>query len=236
MKWFLDIAYIGLAASYKWILVGVAVIGILVGVLFAAGVLGGGDDDPGTTVFTPPDPLPTVTPAPTATIPPRRTPVPTRAPTATPAPVVLPTSTPPPTPTPTKVVVVLREIQVPINLVGAENVGSLEFVLVYEPEMLEVTDVQPGSLAGQALLEFNATTPGLLWTGVIDADGVSGDGPVAIVTFTVKRGVGDNSQLSLQNVVAYDAASLLDIIVEPSPGDFSARENIISIPYLTFTP
>lgn len=233
MKWFLDIAYIGLAASYKWILVAVAVIGILVGVLFAAGVLGGGDDDSGTTVFTPPDPLPTVTPIPTATIAPSPTPVPTTVPTATPAPVVLPTTPPP---TPTTVVVVLREIQVPINLEGADNVGSLEFVLVYEPAVLEVTDVQPGSLASQALLEFNTATPGLLWTGVIDADGISGDGPAAIVTFTVKRDASTNSQLSLQNVVAYDAASLLDIIVESSPGNFSVRDNAVSIPYLTFTP
>ena len=69
MKWFLDIAYIGIVASYKWILLGVAVIGILVGALFAAGVLGGDDDgDSGTTAFATPIPLPTVTPGPTPTM------------------------------------------------------------------------------------------------------------------------------------------------------------------------
>ena len=45
MKWLLDIAYIGIGASYRWILIAVALVGILVGALFAAGVLGGGDDD-----------------------------------------------------------------------------------------------------------------------------------------------------------------------------------------------
>ena len=148
MKWFLDVAYIAIGASYKWILVGVAVVGILVGVLFAAGVLGGGDGEPGQIAFATPIPLPTVTPSPTATPAPTPTREPTAAPTPTSAPVVLPTS-PAATPTPTPVVVVPTDISVPINLVGADNLGSLEFVLVYEPDALQVTDVQLGSLAGQ---------------------------------------------------------------------------------------
>ena len=242
MKWLLDITYIAIAATYKWILLGVAVVGILVGALFAAGVLGGSDDsDSGPTVFSTPVPLPTVTPSPTATIAPSPTSKPTAAPTATTAPAVLPTTPPPtptstPTPAPTQAAVLPREIQVPINLVGADNVGSLEFVLAYEPEVLEVTGVRPGSLAGQALLESSAATPGLLWTGMIDADGISGDGPAAIVTFRVIEGGGSNSRLALQNVVAYDATSLLDIIVEASAGSFSTLDGALSPPSLTFAP
>jgi len=244
MKWLLDISYIAIVATYKWILLGVAVVGILVGALFAAGVLGGGDDsDSGPTVFSTPVPLPTVTPSPTATVAPSPTSKPTMAPTATTAPAVLPT-TPPPTPTstpapapiPTQAVVLPMEIQVPINLVGADNVGSLEFVLVYEPEVLKVTGVRPGSLAGQALLESSTANPGLLWAGMIDADGISGDGAAAIVTFTVIEGGGSNSQLSLQNVVAYDATSLLDIIVEASAGSFSTIDGVLSPPSLAFAP
>ena len=242
MKWFLDITYIAIAASYKWILVVVAVVGILVGALFAAGVLGGGGDgDSGTRVFSTPVPLPTVTPSPTATVAPSPTPEPTTAPksppTATTAPVVLPiTPSPSPSPTPTQAFVLPMEIQVSINLVGAANVGSLEFVLAYEPEVLEVKGVQPGSLARQALLESSTATPGLLWTGMIDVDGISGDGPAAIVTFTVIEGGGSNTQLALQNVVAYDATSLLDIIVEASAGSFSTIDGALSPPSLTFAP
>jgi len=238
MKWFLDITYIAIAASYRWILIVVAVVGILMGALFAAGVLGGGDDDDsGPTVFSTPVPLPTVTPSPTATVTPSPTSEPTALPTATAAPVVLPnTPSPTPIPTPTQAVVLPKEIEVPINLVGADNVGSLEFVLAYEPEVLEVTGVRPGPLAGQALLESSAATPGLLWTGMIDADGISGDGPAAIVTFIVIKGGGSNTQLSLQNVVAYDATSLLDIIVEASAGSFSTIDGALSPPSLTFAP
>ena len=238
MKWFLDIAYIAIAANYKWILLVVAVVGILVGALFAAGVLGGGDDgDSGTRVFSTPVPLPTVTPSPTATVVPSPTSEPTAVPTATTAPVVLPnTRSPTPTPTPTQVFVLPLEIQVPINLIGADNVGSLEFVLAYDPEVLVVTGVRLGSLAGQALLESSAATPGFLWTGLIDADGIRGDGPAAIVTFKVIQGGGSNTPLALQNVVAHDATSLLDIIVEASAGSFSAIDGSLSSPSLTFAP
>ena len=237
MKWLLDITYIAIGASYKWILLGVAVVGILVGALFAAGVLGGGDDDePGPTAFSTPVPLPTVTPSPTLTptVTPSPTPPPTTAPTATTAPaVVLPTTA---APTPTPAVVPGREIRVPINLVGAANLGSLELVLVYEPEVLEVTAVETGSLAEQAFLESSTATPGVLWTGMIDADGISGDGPAAIVTFRVIKSGVSKSPLTLQNVAAYDAASLLDIIVEASEGSISTIDGAISPPSLTFTP
>ena len=237
MKWFLDITYIAIGATYKWILLGVAVVGILVGALFAAGVLGGGDDDePGSTVFSTPVPLPTVTPSPTLTptVTPSPTPPPTTAPTATTAPaVVLPTTA---APTPTPAVVLGEEFRVPINLVGASNLGSLEFVLVYEPEVLEVTAVETGPLAEQAFLESSTATPGVLWTAIIDADGISGDGPAAIVTFRVLKSGVSKSPLTLQNVVAYDAASLLDIIVEASGGSISTIDGAISPPSLTFNP
>ena len=235
MKWLLDIAYIGLAASYKWLLIVVAVVGILVGALFAAGVLGGGDEESGPTLFSTPAPLPTVTPSPTPTVVVSSpTPPPTTAPTSTPMPVVvLPTT---PAPTPTQAVVAPTEIRVAINLVGAANLGSLEFVLVYEPDVVEVTAVETGSLSDKSLLESSTATPGLLWTGMINADGMNGDGAAAIVTFRVIKSGVSNSPLLLQNVVAYDATSLLDIIVEASVGSISTVDGSISPPLLTLAP
>ena len=44
MKWFLDITYLAIGASYKWLLGMTVIVGVLVGLLFAVGVLGGGDD------------------------------------------------------------------------------------------------------------------------------------------------------------------------------------------------
>lgn len=236
MKWLLDIAYIGIGASYRWILIAVALVGILVGALFAAGILGGGDDDDetATTGFSTPVPLPTITPGPTPTITPIPTLKPTTAPTATSVPVVVLPTIPAQTQTPP--VERSREIIVPIILAGAANLGSLEFVLAYDPDVVEVTSVETGTLTEESLLESSAGTPGLLWVGIIDAVGISEDGPAAVVTFKVIESSDSDTLLILQNVVAYDAASYLDIIVEASPGSFSTMDGSITPPSLTFAP
>ena len=44
MRWFFEVALIGIASSWKWLLASVVVVGALVGILFAVGVLGGGGD------------------------------------------------------------------------------------------------------------------------------------------------------------------------------------------------
>ena len=45
MRWMLEVAYIGLATSWKWLLGSTAVVAALVGILFGVGVLGGGGGD-----------------------------------------------------------------------------------------------------------------------------------------------------------------------------------------------
>lgn len=233
MKWLLEVSYLGIGASYKWLLGMAVIIGVTVGALFAAGVLGGGDEPvtPGPSLSSVATPTPKPMPTPIATVPPSPTPVPTLIPTPTAAPVAAP---PTPTATPEPTVAPAKVVAVPIFLEGATNVGSLEFVLIYEPTVLAVTKVEPGALASNALLESSARTPGLVWAGMIDANGISGDGPVAVVTFTV-IGVGESSTLlTLENVVAHDATSLLDIITLSSPGSFTVKDRSLTPPSLGF--
>jgi hypothetical protein len=233
MKWLLELAYLGIGASYKWLLGMAVIIGVTVGALFAAGVLGGGDE-PGTSgpslisVSTPtPKPAPTLTP----TVPLSPTHVPTAIPTPTAVPVVVP-----PTPTPEPTVAPAKEVAVSIFLEGAANVGSLEFVLVYVPTVLAVTKVEQGALASNVLLEFSARTPGLLRAVMIDANGISGDGPVAVVTFSVIGNGESSTALTLENVVAHDATTLLDIITRSSPGSFTVKDGSLTSPSLGFLP
>ena len=222
MKWFLDVAYLGISAGWKWALAAMVVIGILIGSLFAAGVLGGGDDSgtPGPIVDRRPTPVPTPTPTPTP------------EPTPTSAPVAVPT----PTASPTPAIVLLREIAVPVILEGAANVGSLEFVLLYEPTVLEVTGVETGALASEALLDSSTGTPGRLWAGLVDAGGITGDGPAAIVTFAVIGNADSSTVLSLESVVAYDVVGRLDIITEASAGTFAVKDGSLTAPTLEFLP
>ena len=131
MRWLLEVAVIGIAASWRWLVGSVVVVGALVGILFGVGVLGGGgeaDVNP-----------PAVTAFPTAT--PASAPTPAAARTPTPAPT--PTLEPTVVPTP-------KFILVPILATRANNVGSLEFVLVYDPAKLEFAQVERGVLAGNA--------------------------------------------------------------------------------------
>ena len=42
MRWILEVAYIGAASSWKWLLGSTAVVAVLMGLLFGIGIIGGG--------------------------------------------------------------------------------------------------------------------------------------------------------------------------------------------------
>ena len=130
---------------------------------------------------------PTAAPVARPTSPPPPTMVPTKAPTM--APTVAPTQAPAPetesVPQPTPVVVEPDRIEVPVTLSSARSVGSLEFVLVYNPEVLELMEVEKGELAGNSLIDYSSRTPGRVWTALINPQGISGNGYVARFTFEV---------------------------------------------------
>lgn len=224
MRWWLDVAVIALAASWKWLLAIVLIAGGILGGLFAAGVF---SDSPATASLTPVFvPAATAIPAATATPNPTATPIPAPDPTATIPPT--PTTAPPATP------VVPSSVDVPVYLKGANNVGSLEFVLVYEPAVLEITKVERGTLAANAIIDFGKRTSGRLWVGLIDANGIDGDGPVAVISFNVVGQDTSGSPLTLERVSTYDASTLLDILSEPSAGSFLVKGRSVTPPALTF--
>ena len=235
LKEWADIALIILTASYKWILGAMAVIALIVGGLLAAGVFGGDDDANGNVAadINGLGGVPTL-PAPTAM--PTRAPV--RLPTATPAPTASPTLSPRATSTPQPVVEPTPAppsmVQVPIDLKGAYQVGSLELVLAYEPSLLEVTGVSNGDLAKDAIIESIVTAPGKIWIGMIDANGVTGDGSLVVVSFRTMDGNLANSPLSLEEVSGYNASSLIDLLSSSSPGLVVMNDGSYIPPVLAF--
>ena len=143
-----------------------------------------------------PAPAPTITVAPT--------------PTPEPTPIPRPTDTPaPPT------------VEVPVELVGVEGIGSLHIELAYDASALTTVSVSAGDLAENALFEADVDTPGRVVIGIIDAVGITGSGAVAIITFEL-AGPGATSPLKLENVQAFDAETLIDILLSAKPGEFSA--------------
>ena len=213
MRWMLEVAYIGLATSWKWLLGSTAVVAALVGILFGVGVLGGGGGESGRIDITPlaasPTPTPAAGPSPTQVVTPTTTPQPTVAPAA-------------------------KFISVPILVTRANNVGSLEFVLVYDPAKLELAQVERGLLSGDALIDSSSPGPGRLWAGIIDINGMDGSGPVAVVKFKVRDNVGGTMPLSLESIYAYDANTLVDILTTTTPGEFSGAGLTPLSPIVTF--
>jgi hypothetical protein len=217
MRWMLEVAFIGLSTSWKWLLGSTAAVAILVGLLFGVGVLDGGDssdtDTDGPFVAAPPTPTPA----------PKATPRPTQAVAATP----VPSATRVPA-APAKV------ISVPILATRAANVGSLEFVLVYDPAKLEFAQVERGLLSGDALIDSSSSEPGRLWAGIIDMQGINGSGPVAVVKFRVRDGVSGAMPLSLESIAAFDANTLVDIVTGTTAGEFNVTELHPLSPIVTF--
>ncbi len=222
MRWILEVAYIGIATSWKWLLGSTAVVAALVGILFGVGVLGGGGEAR-TTDNTPLAASPSPTPTPAAS------PTPTPAAGPSPTQVVTPTATPQPTVAPAA-----KFISVPILATRANNVGSLEFVLVYDPAKLELAQVERGLLSGDALIDSSSPGPGLLWAGIIDINGMDGSGPVAVVKFKVRDNVGGTMPLSLESISAYDANTLVDILTTTTPGKFTGAGLTPLSPIVTF--
>jgi len=220
MRWILEVAYIGIATSWKWLLGSTAVVAALVGILFGVGVLGGGGEA-GTTDNTPLATSPTPTPA--------ASPSPTQAASPSPTQVVTPTVTPQPTVAPAA-----KFISVPVLATRANNVGSLEFVLVYDPAKLELAQVERGLLSGDALIDYSSPGPGRLWAGIIDINGLDGSGPVAVVKFKVRDNVGGTMPLSLESISAYDANTLVDILTTTTPGEFTGAALTPLSPIVTF--
>ena len=220
MRWILEVAYIGIATSWKWLLGSTAVVAALVGILFGVGVLGGGGEAR-TTDNTPLAASPTPTPA--------ASPSPTQPASPSPTQVVTPTATPQPTVAPAA-----KFISVPVLATRANNVGSLEFVLVYDPAKLELAQVERGLLSGDALIDYSSPGPGRLWAGIIDINGLDGSGPVAVVKFKVRDNVGGTMPLSLESISAYDANTLVDILTTTTPGEFTGAGLTPLSPIVTF--
>ena len=224
MRFWLEMGLIALSDHWKWA-VGAATVLLMVviGTLFL-GVLRSDTAEAG--------PAPSVILEPTAIPDEVSTPIPTSPPdvVSTRSPTAVPTLSP----QAADPVVLASTVNVPIYLTGAKNVGSLEFVLTYDPTVLEVSEVEAGGLAQNSLFDFGVRVPGRLWAGLIDTDGINGDGPLAVVSFKVIGPGSSASQLTLENVATYDARSLLDILTDATSGSFTVDGPTLTAPVLAF--
>lgn len=129
-----------------------------------------------------------------------------------------------------------EEVSIPINAENANNIGALHLELVYDPMVLEPTEVEKGMLAGNAMLESNIDTPGRIVIGMIDASGISGNGPLAVISFRLVGANGMTSALTLEKLTAHDATTLMDIPTRATPGSFTVKDYSFKPPVILFSP
>ena len=113
------------------------------------------------------------------------------------------------------------QVTAPVNANNASNLGSLEFELVYDPGILQPDSVTKGELADNAMIDFSFTRSGRVWVAMVDSNGISGNGSLAVITF---RRVGTSQTaaiLTLENVRAHNATTLVDIITSTTAGSLT---------------
>ncbi len=126
------------------------------------------------------------------------------------------------------------DISVPIDIRDSKNIGSVDIVFTYDPSVLEITEVLPGELTQNAMMEYNAENPGKVNIGIIDTDGISGDGTLVTIGFNVVNDTGTN-QFKLETVKTHDATTLIDVINYATDGIYRAEGNTLEAPIIYFT-
>jgi len=78
----------------------------------------------------------------------------------------------------------LSTVTIPVTIKKAEDIGSMNLDLTYNPDILEVTDVIPGDLTQDSIIEKNIED-GRIRIGLIDTTGINGDGILFYIKFNV---------------------------------------------------
>ena len=123
---------------------------------------------------------------------------------------------------------------IPVQVKNADVVGALHIELVYDSSIIEVTDVTLGSLGENGQVDYEVESPGRVIIGFIDAMGMSGSGEVVEIEFT--KNSDGKSSLALENVVATDAETLYDMVVQTSAGSLDTNNDTSTMPVIIIGP
>lgn len=110
-----------------------------------------------------------------------------------------------------------------VNLLvsNASEIGAMDLALRYDPAVVRFAGFQAGTSAEDALVEANEAEPGLLLLALADSNGLSGDGTLAVLTFSVTGADGDRTAIAVEAVRAYHHEMLTDIPMSTTPGELS---------------
>ena len=125
-------------------------------------------------------------------------------------------------------------VELPIAVQGAFNLGSLLVEVSYEAEALEFQSVRAAALGRNALLESNQENPGSVRIGLLDPNGINGDGEIITLVFLAIQD-GGSSPYTLELLEASDT-DLRDLVVQVNSSQFSGVGEPFVPPALVFRP
>ena len=125
-------------------------------------------------------------------------------------------------------------VERPIAVQGAFNLGSLLVEVNYDTGMLELQSVKAGTLGPNALLESNQENPGRVRIGLVDPNGINGDGEIITLVFLAVQG-GGSSPYTLELLEASDT-DLKDLVVQVNSSQFRGVGEPFVPPALVFRP
>lgn len=114
-------------------------------------------------------------------------------------------------------------VEVPINLEEASNVGSMDIRMSYDAGVLHSLGVNNGELSKNAYIESNTAGDGEVVIALADASGISGSGPIALVSFEVVGDTGSSSSLILEEVSVHNIERV-EVIATTEDGIFSVTD------------
>lgn len=112
------------------------------------------------------------------------------------------------------------EVQIPVEIKNADKVGSMDIVISYPSGILQFLDVVPGSLTQNSLLEHNVED-GKIKVGIVDTNGISGDGSLFYMKFRV---VGEPEPVELPVNVGKDLGTQIGEVYPSMPAIFRGNE------------
>ena len=103
---------------------------------------------------------------------------------------------------------------------GLAGVAALDFTIAYDAATLSNPAVAPGSLVSGGMTAANAGTPGVLRLAIITTRPITGEGPIATVTFEPKGSSGGRI-LSLEASLSDEKGKPMDVVSSVGQGGTS---------------
>ena len=86
---------------------------------------------------------------------------------------------------------------IPVKVTGASNLGGVDLTVTYDPAVLKFTKAAQGALSTNGMIESNETHQGTVLMGLVDSQGITGDGNLVDLSFDVIGAQGSSSQINV---------------------------------------